>query len=263
MTTEAKLDPNLYGAIRCVDQNYRHKSSSIDQPCSIGEGTKIWHHTHVMAGAQIGGHCNIGQNCFVDREAVIGDHCKLQNNVSIYSRVTLEDYVFCGPSCVFTNVINPRCEVERKDEFRPTVVRRGASIGANATIVCGVTVGRYAFIGAGAVVREPVPDYGLVVGVPAKQIGWMTRHGAVIKLQELAAYWSARARSVKELQELVTSAIYMQREQHVPVIRRCPISGWQYTFEIDVERGWAEGRAQLVTMRCLDRGEDDPLMVEP
>ncbi len=149
-----------------------HESSFVDPPAEIGEGTQIWHFTHVREGARIGPNCNIGQGCYVGRDVRIGSRCKLQNNVSVYEAVTLEDEVFCGPSCVFTNVHNPRAAVDRKAEFRPTLVRRGATIGANATILCGVTVGRWALIGAGAFIRENVPDFAIMVGVPARRIGW-------------------------------------------------------------------------------------------
>jgi UDP-2-acetamido-3-amino-2,3-dideoxy-glucuronate N-acetyltransferase len=156
---------------------YVHPSSYIDEPCEIGAGTRIWHFCHVMAGARIGERCNLGQNVFVGDKVVIGSNVKIQNNVSIYPGVELEDDVFCGPSCVFTNVINPRSQIIRHSEYRRTLVRRGATIGANATIVCGVTIGRYAFIGAGAVVRADAPDYALMLGVPARRVGWMSRHG--------------------------------------------------------------------------------------
>lgn len=154
-----------------------HPSALVDQPCEIGSGTKIWHFSHVMAHARIGRGCVLGQNVFVASDVVVGDNVKIQNNVSLYTGVELEDDVFCGPSCVFTNVINPRSQVRRHDEYMRTLVRRGATIGANATIVCGATVGRYAFIGAGAVVRGDVPDYALMLGVPARRRGWMSRHG--------------------------------------------------------------------------------------
>lgn len=154
-----------------------HPSAYVDEPCEIGAGTKIWHFCHVMAEAQIGENCILGQNVFVASGVKIGDNVKIQNNVSVYAGVELEDDVFCGPSCVFTNVINPRSQVVRKNEYRPTRVRRGATLGANATIVCGITIGQYAFIGAGAVVRHDVPDYALMLGVPARQHGWMSRHG--------------------------------------------------------------------------------------
>ena len=154
-----------------------HDTAYVDQPCEIGDGTKIWHFSHIMNDARIGEGCVIGQNVFVAGGVVIGNHVKIQNNVSVYAGVELEDYVFCGPSCVFTNVVNPRSEIDRHEEFVPTVVRRGATIGANATIVCGATIGRYAFVGAGAVVRDDVPDYALVIGVPGVVKGWMSRHG--------------------------------------------------------------------------------------
>ncbi len=156
---------------------FLHESSYADQPCEIGEGTKIWHFSHVMKNAKIGKNCILGQNVVVSPDVVLGDNCKVQNNVSLYTGVILEDDVFCGPSCVFTNVMNPRSQIVRRDEYRTTRVRRGASIGANATIVCGGSLGRYCFIGAGAVVRGDVPDYALMVGVPAKRIAWMGRHG--------------------------------------------------------------------------------------
>lgn len=154
-----------------------HESSYVDEGATIGKGTKIWHFSHVLSGAQIGENVSIGQNVNVGGGAKIGNGCKIQNNISIYDEVELEDEVFCGPSCVFTNVYNPRAFISRKHEYRPTLVRRGTTLGANATIVCGVTIGRYAFIAAGAVVREDVPDFALVAGVPAKRIGWMSRHG--------------------------------------------------------------------------------------
>jgi UDP-2-acetamido-3-amino-2,3-dideoxy-glucuronate N-acetyltransferase len=154
-----------------------HESSYVDDGARIGKGTKIWHFCHVMAGAVIGERCNLGQNVVVMPGTWIGNNVKIQNNVSIYEGVTLEDDVFCGPSCVFTNVLNPRSHVSRKHAYQPTRVQRGASIGANATILCGVTLGAYAFIGAGAVVTSDVPAYGLMVGVPARRVGWMCQCG--------------------------------------------------------------------------------------
>ena len=154
-----------------------HPSSFVDDGCEIGDGTRIWHFCHIMPRARIGRRCNIGQNVVVSPEVVIGDNVKIQNNVSIYTGVILEDDVFCGPSMVFTNVVNPRSQVSRKDEYRRTLVKRGASIGANATVVCGHTIGRYAFIGAGAVVTKDVPDFALVVGNPGRVTGWMCECG--------------------------------------------------------------------------------------
>lgn len=159
-----------------------HSSAIVDPGAELGAGTRVWHFAHVCAGARIGAGCSLGQNVFVGNDVRIGDRVRVQNNVSIYDAVTLEDEVFCGPSMVFTNVYNPRAAVPRKDAYRRTLVRRGASIGANATIVCGVTVGEYAFVAAGAVVNRDVPAYALVAGVPARQIGWISAHGERLAL---------------------------------------------------------------------------------
>ena len=161
---------------------WKHESAIVDEGARIGEGTKIWHFSQVCSGAVIGNACSLGQNVFVGNQVVIGNNCKIQNNVSVYDNVTLEDDVFCGPSMVFTNVYNPRSAVARKNEYRDTLVGQGATLGANCTIVCGVTIGRYAFIGAGAVVNKDVPDYALMVGVPARQIGWMSEYGEQLDL---------------------------------------------------------------------------------
>jgi UDP-2-acetamido-3-amino-2,3-dideoxy-glucuronate N-acetyltransferase len=157
-----------------------HETACIDQPCAIGEGTKIWHFCHICSGAQIGQNCSLGQNVFVAGGAVIGSNVKIQNNVSVYEGVTLEDDVFLGPSCVLTNVTNPRSQVVRRGLYEKTLIRRGSTVGANATVVCGITLGRYAFIAAGAVVTKDIPDYALIVGVPARQTGWMSRHGILL-----------------------------------------------------------------------------------
>lgn len=158
-----------------------HESSYVDEPCRIGRGTKIWHFSHIMANCEIGENCNIGQNVVISPEVRLGNNVKIQNNVSLYTGVVCEDDVFLGPSCVFTNVINPRSHVSRKHEYRETRVKKGASIGANATIVCGHIVGRYAFVGAGAVVTKDVPDYALMVGNPARQSGWICRCGEQLR----------------------------------------------------------------------------------
>jgi UDP-2-acetamido-3-amino-2,3-dideoxy-glucuronate N-acetyltransferase len=159
-----------------------HPSAIVDAGAQIGDGTRVWHFVHVSAGARIGTNCSLGQGVYVGNDVAIGDNVKIQNNVSVYDAVTLEDDVFCGPSMVFTNVLNPRSAVVRKHEYRRTLVRRGATLGANCTIVCGTTIGRHAFVGAGAVVTHDVPDFALVAGVPARQIGWMSRHGERLEL---------------------------------------------------------------------------------
>ena len=177
-----------------------HPTAIVDEGAEVGEGTRIWHFTHVQRGARIGRNCTLGQNVYVGSRVTIGDDCKLQNNVSVYEGVTLENGVFCGPSCVFTNVINPRSQIVRRGQYQRTLVRRGATLGANSTIVCGATLGRYAFVAAGAVVKGDVPDYALMAGVPAKRKGWMSRHG--FRLQEQGdGTW------------------------------KCPESGWTYRFD--------------------------------
>jgi len=159
-----------------------HETAIIDDGATIGDGSRIWHWVHVCSGAVIGKDCSFGQNVFVGNKVTIGDNVKIQNNVSVYDNVFIEDDVFCGPSMVFTNVYNPRSAVSRKDEYRDTLIKQGATLGANCTIVCGTIVGKYAFIGAGAVVNKNVPNYALMVGVPARQIGWMSQHGEQLDL---------------------------------------------------------------------------------
>ena len=159
-----------------------HETAIVDDGASLGEGCRVWHFAHICGGARIGERCSFGQGVFVGNDVTIGSNVKIQNNVSVYDAVTLEDDVFCGPSMVFTNVLNPRSEVVRKDEYQRTLVRKGATLGANCTVVCGVTIGSYAFVGAGAVVTRDVPDFALVVGVPARQIGWMSRYGCRLDL---------------------------------------------------------------------------------
>ena len=159
-----------------------HPSAIVDEGARIGEGSRVWHFVHVCGGARIGERCSLGQNVFVGNDVTIGDNVKIQNNVSVYDAVTLEDDVFCGPSMVFTNVYNPRSAVTRKDEYRRTLVKKGATLGANSTIVCGTTIGEYAFVGAGAVINRDVKPFALMVGVPARQLGWMSRFGERLDL---------------------------------------------------------------------------------
>lgn len=159
-----------------------HPSAIVDDGAEIGAGSRVWHFVHVCGGARVGKNVSMGQNVFIGNKVTIGDNCKIQNNVSVYDNVHLEEGVFCGPSMVFTNVYNPRSLIERKDEYRDTLVKKGATLGANCTIVCGVTIGAYSFVGAGAVINKDVPDYALVVGVPGKQIGWMSEFGEQLDL---------------------------------------------------------------------------------
>jgi UDP-2-acetamido-3-amino-2,3-dideoxy-glucuronate N-acetyltransferase len=165
-----------------MTETFIHPTAIVDEGAQIGACSRVWHWAHVCSGAQIGDGCSLGQNVFVGNKVIIGKQCKIQNNVSVYDNVTLEDGVFCGPSMVFTNVYNPRSLVERKDEYRNTLVKTGATLGANCTIVCGVTIGEFVFIGAGSVVNKDVPAYALMVGVPAKQIGWMSEYGEKLDL---------------------------------------------------------------------------------
>jgi UDP-2-acetamido-3-amino-2,3-dideoxy-glucuronate N-acetyltransferase len=178
-------------------QAFVHPSAFVDAGAAIGAGTSVWHVSHILSGSTVGRDCRIGQNVVIGPDVRIGNGVKIQNNVSVYTGVTLEDFVFCGPSMVFTNVYNPRSEIPRMNQVRPTLVRRGATLGANCTIVCGVTIGRYALVGAGAVVREDVPDYALIVGVPGRRIGWVSRHGHRIAAE-------------------------------ADGLMRCPESGWRY-----------------------------------
>lgn len=170
-------------SVNLTSQNYTiHPSAIVDDGAQIGEGSRVWHFAHVCSGAQIGKDVSLGQNVFVGNKVIIGDNCKIQNNVSVYDNVTLEEGVFCGPSMVFTNVYNPRSLIERKNEYRNTLVKKGATLGANCTIVCGITVGEYAFVGAGALINKDVKPYALMVGMPARQIGWISEFGERLDL---------------------------------------------------------------------------------
>jgi UDP-2-acetamido-3-amino-2,3-dideoxy-glucuronate N-acetyltransferase len=201
-----------------------HESAYVDAPCAIGEGTAVWHFCHVQSGARIGRGCTLGQNVFVGAGVTIGDRVKIQNNVSVYAGCEIEDDVFLGPSCVLTNVTNPRAQVDRRALYEPTRFRRGATVGANATVVCGVTLGRYSFVAAGSVVTRDVPDYALVVGNPARQRGWMSRHG----------------------HRLTAGA---------DGVMTCPESGLRYREEGGREKPGPDG----AVLRCLDLDEDAPL----
>ncbi len=165
-----------------MSEYYKHESAIVDDGAKIGKDSRVWHFAHVCSGAEIGREVSLGQNVFVGNKVTIGDKCKIQNNVSVYDNVHLEAEVFCGPSMVFTNVYNPRSGVERKDEYRDTIVKKGATLGANCTLICGVTIGEYSFVGAGAVINKDVKPYALVVGVPAKQVGWMSEFGEQLDL---------------------------------------------------------------------------------
>jgi UDP-2-acetamido-3-amino-2,3-dideoxy-glucuronate N-acetyltransferase len=184
-----------------TDHYFAHETAVIDAGCEIGVGTKIWHFSHIMSGCKIGDNCNIGQNVVISPQVVLGKNVKVQNNVSIYTGVTCEDDVFLGPSMVFTNVINPRSAVNRKNEYAKTAVKHGASIGANATIVCGHDIGRFAFIGAGAVVTKNVPDYALVIGNPAKQTGWMSEYGHKLSFDKTGLAICPESREKYQLKE--------------------------------------------------------------
>ncbi len=190
-----------------MDNYFVHKSSYIEDNVEIGEGTKIWHFSHVLSNTKIGKNCSFGQNCVIGPNVKIGNGVKVQNNISIYDGVEIEDDVFLGPSMVFTNVINPRAFIQRKDEFKKTLLKKGCSIGANTTIVCGITIGRYALIGAGAVVNKDVPDFALIVGVPARQIGWVDKAGNRMEFDENGIAIDSFDRSKYKLEDGIVKEI--------------------------------------------------------
>ncbi len=232
--------------IRELDGVVIHESAYVDGPCSIGKGTKIWHYCHVQAGAEIGEGCVFGQNVNVAGNVRIGNRVKVQNNVSIYTGCTLEDEVFLGPSCVLTNVTNPRSQVNRHSLYEETLFRRGATVGANATIVCGITIGRYAFIGAGAVVTQDVPDYALILGNPGRQRGWMSRHGHLLRPDGGAGEGAgADAASGAGAGESTGAG------ENAGTLMICPESGFRYQLE--------ETESGALRLRCLDLDEDAPL----
>ena len=197
-----------------------HESSYVDEGAEIGKGTKIWHFSHILRGAKIGEYCNLGQNVSIAGGTVIGNHVKVQNNVSVYEGTVIEDDVFLGPSCVLTNVTNPRSQVLRKSLYEKTLIRRGASIGANATVVCGITIGRYAFIAAGAVIAKDVPDYALMIGVPARQKGWMSRHGHVLKDPDPDGIFTCPESGLryKEVEQGVLRCLDLDEEASLPEV---------------------------------------------
>jgi len=199
-----------------MSTDYIHPTAVIDEPCEIGEGTRVWHFSHVCTGAKIGTGCSLGQNTMVAAGGVIGDNVKIQNNVSVYEGVTIEDDVFLGPSCVLTNITNPRSQVVRKTLYEKTLIRRGATIGANATIVCGVTIGRYAFVGAGAVVRNDVPDYAMMLGVPAEQHGWMSRHGHVLHFDDVGEGICPESKLRYRLNNVRVNCLDLNEEEPLP-----------------------------------------------
>ena len=189
--------------------SFVHKTSFIDENVTVGEGTKIWHFSHILKDCKIGRDCSFGQNVVVGPNVTVGNKVKIQNNVSVYEGVTLEDGVFCGPSCVFTNVHNPRSEIVRKHEYRKTLVKKGATLGANCTIVCGIILGKFAFIGAGAVISKDVPDYALMVGVPGKQIGWMSEYGEKLDLP-LTGNAKTICKHTNQAYELIDNKVFLK-----------------------------------------------------
>ena len=193
-----------------------HSTAVVDEPYGIGEGTRIWHFCHICAGAKIGDGCSLGQNTMMAGGAVMGNNVKVQNNVSIYDGVTIEDDVFLGPSCVLTNITNPRSQIVREGLYEKTLIRRGATIGANATIVCGVTIGRYAFVGAGAVMRSDVPDYALMLGVPARHHGWMSRHGHLLHFDESSIATCPESKLRYELSDGKVSGLDLSEDEPLP-----------------------------------------------
>ena len=221
---------------------FKHESAFVDEGAAIGEGTKVWHFCHVQEGARVGRGCVLGQNVNVAGGVVIGDGVKVQNNVSIYTGTVIEDFVFLGPSCVLTNVTNPRSESDRHHLYEATRIRRGASIGANATIVCGVEIGRYAFVAAGAVVTRSVPDYALVVGVPARRVGWMSRHGAPLDVAGPDGVLRCRESGLRYLETAGGVLRCLDLGEDEPLPERLRTAGRSYDELAHAPRGAGEGR---------------------
>ncbi len=207
-----------------------HGSSYVDEGATVGQGTKIWHFSHVLSGAVIGRNCNLGQNVCISGDVRIGDNVKIQNNVSVYDGVVIEDDVFMGPSCVLTNVFNPRSEISRKNIYEKTLIKKGATIGANATIVCGVVIGRYAFVAAGAVVTRDVPDYTMVTGVPAKRLGWISRHGHRMEKMTADGYYICTESGLKyrETEKNVLICLDVKEDQPLPEEMRTGKKDYKY-----------------------------------
>ena len=201
------------------DDYFVHETACVDEPCEIGKGTKIWHFSHISKGVRIGANCNIGQNVYVGNDVIIGSNVKIQNNVSVYTGIVIEDDVFLGPSCVLTNVTNPRCQVVRRGLYEKTVFRRGATVGANATIVCGIELGRYCFIAAGAVVTRDVSDYAMIVGVPGRATGWMSRHGVPLRDpgKDGVMVCAESGYRYKEIEAGIVKCLDIDEEQALPV----------------------------------------------
>jgi UDP-2-acetamido-3-amino-2,3-dideoxy-glucuronate N-acetyltransferase len=225
-----------------MENYFIHESSYVDKDVKIGKGTKIWHFSHVLSGAQIGTGCNLGQNVSIAGDVIIGNSVKIQNSVSVYDGVRIEDDVFLGPSCVLTNVTNPRSEISRKNLYEKTLIKKGASIGANATIVCGVTIGKFAFVAAGAVVTNDIPDYTMVQGVPARPIAWVSRHGHKLEKKDVDGFYICPESGLKykETAQKKLMCIDIQENQRLPEKMSRGRKDYQYYKNIQTDRGLNE-----------------------
>ncbi len=225
-----------------MENYFIHESSYVDKEVKIGKGTKIWHFSHVLSGAQIGTGCNLGQNVSIAGDVIIGNNVKIQNNVSVYDGVRIEDDVFLGPSCVLTNATNPRSEVSRKNLYENTLIKKGASIGANATIVCGVTIGRFAFIAAGAVVTSDIPDYTMVQGVPARRVAWVSRHGHKLEKKDSNGFYICPETGLKyeETAQQTLICVDIKENQSLPEQMSTGRKNYQYYKKLQIDRGLNE-----------------------